>query len=64
MELIIIAIFQTLINNIIRARRQRKFNKEVATKIDKLKRNEVKKCLDKIKTTLELTDEEVLIPSP
>ena len=34
----------------------------VATKIDKLKRNEVKKCLDKIKTTLELTEDEVLIP--
>lgn len=34
----------------------------IATKIDKLKRNEVKKCLDKIKTTLELSEDEVLIP--
>lgn len=34
----------------------------VATKMDKLKRSEVKKNLDKIKTTLELTDEDYLIP--
>ena len=30
--------------------------------MDKLKRSEVKKNLDKIKTTLELTDEDYLIP--
>lgn len=34
----------------------------IATKMDKLKRSEVKKNLDKIKTTLELTDEDYLIP--
>lgn len=34
----------------------------VATKIDKLKRSEMKKCLDKIKNTLELQEHEVLIP--
>ena len=34
----------------------------IATKIDKLKRNEVKKCLEKIKTSLQLDDNEVLIP--
>lgn len=33
----------------------------IATKIDKLKKNEIKKCLEKIKTTFELTDEEPLI---
>ena len=34
----------------------------IATKMDKLKRSEVKKNLDKIKTTLELTDDDYLIP--
>lgn len=34
----------------------------IATKMDKLKRSEVKKNLEKIKTTLELTDEDYLIP--
>lgn len=34
----------------------------IATKMDKLKRSEIKKNLDKIKTTLELTDDEYLIP--
>lgn len=33
----------------------------ITTKIDKLKKNEIKKCLEKIKTTFELTDEEPLI---
>lgn len=33
----------------------------IATKVDKLKKNEIKKCLEKIKTTFELTDEEPLI---
>lgn len=34
----------------------------IATKMDKLKRSEVKKNLNKIKTTLELTDDDYLIP--
>lgn len=34
----------------------------IATKMDKLKRSEVKKNLDKIKTTLELADDDYLIP--
>ena len=34
----------------------------VATKIDKLKRNDIKKNLERIRLTLELSDEEPLIP--
>lgn len=34
----------------------------IATKMDKLKRSEIQKCLDKIKTTLQLSDDEPLIP--
>ena len=34
----------------------------VATKIDKLKRNEIKKNLEKIRTTFELTENDILIP--
>ncbi len=34
----------------------------IATKMDKLKRSEIQKCLDKIKTTLQLSEEEPLIP--
>lgn len=34
----------------------------IATKMDKLKRSEIQKCLDKIKTTLQLGKEEPLIP--
>lgn len=34
----------------------------IATKMDKLKRNEVKKNLERIKVTLQLTEEEPLIP--
>ena len=34
----------------------------IATKMDKLKRSEIQKCLDKIKMTLQLSEEEPLIP--
>lgn len=34
----------------------------IATKMDKLKRSEMHKCLEKIKTTLELSENELLIP--
>ncbi|MGN1344820.1 MAG: ribosome biogenesis GTP-binding protein YihA/YsxC [Traorella sp.] len=34
----------------------------IATKIDKLKRSEIKKNMEKIKATLELSEDEVLIP--
>ena len=34
----------------------------IATKMDKLKRSEIQKCLYKIKTTLQLSEEEPLIP--
>ena len=34
----------------------------IATKVDKLKKSEVHKCLERIKTTLQLTAEEPLIP--